>query len=77
MEEKPWPLLRDRVYPLFVRYIKSKRINPFTAIGVVVAIFHGNRCYLLQGEKFLEVYRTMEAVSSESFKEKVQQWLAV
>ena len=77
MEEKPWPLLRDKVYPLFARYIKSKRINPFTATGVVVAIFHGDRCYLLQGEEFLEVYRTMEGVTTEAFIQRVQQWLAV
>ena len=77
MEEKPWPLLRDKVYPFFARYIKSKRINPFTATGVVVAIFHGDRCYLLQGEEFLEVYRTMEGVTTEAFIQRVQQWLAV
>jgi len=76
MEEKPWTILRDKVYPLFVRYIKSKRINPFTASGVVVAVFHGDRCYLLQGEEFLEVYRKVEGVDTEVFAEKVQQWLA-
>jgi hypothetical protein len=77
MEEKPWPLFRDKVYPLFARYIKSKRVNPFTATGVVVAIFHGDRCYLLQGEEFLEVYRTVEGVTTEAFMQKVQEWLAV
>ncbi|MEJ2430822.1 MAG: STAUR_1299 family protein, partial [Deltaproteobacteria bacterium] len=41
LEEKPWRTLRERTYPLFARYIKAKLIDPTTANGVVVAIFHG------------------------------------
>ena len=46
LEEKPWRTLRESTYPLFVRYIKAKLIDPATANGVVVAIFHADKCHL-------------------------------
>jgi hypothetical protein len=76
MEEKPWRFLRDRVYPLFARYIKAKRYEPATGRGVVVAIFRTNRCYLLKGEDFLKAYREVEGLDAAAFLQRVQQWLA-
>ena len=76
MEEKPWDFLRDRIYPLFVRYIKSKRVDPATAHGVVVAVFHQDRCYLLKGQAFLEVYRELEGIDANTFSARVLQWLS-
>ena len=77
LEEKPWQLIRDREYPLFARYIRAKGINPRTAQGVVVAIFHADRCYLLSGGDFLETYREMEGLDIGTFLQKIQQWLSV
>ena len=77
MEEKPWQFIRDREYPLFARYLKAKGLDPHTAHGVVVAIFHSDRCYLLSGEDFLKTYHEMEDLDSAAFSEKVQQWLAI
>jgi hypothetical protein len=76
LEEKPWRILRERTYPLFVRYIKTKLIDPTTANGVVVAIFHGEKCYLLKGEEFLKAYREIEGVDHATFVERVQEWLS-
>jgi hypothetical protein len=76
LEEKPWRILRERTYPLFVRYIKAKLIDPTTANGVVVAIFHGEKCYLLKGEDFLKVYREVEGLDHATFVKKVQEWLS-
>ena len=76
LEEKPWSALREHTYPLFVRYIKAKLIDPTTANGVVVAIFHGEECYLLKGEDFLKAYREIEGVDHATFQEKVQEWLS-
>jgi len=76
MEKKPWQFIRDREYPLFARYLKAKGLDPHTAHGVVVAIFHSDRCYLLSGENFLKAYHEMEDLDSAAFLEKVQQWLA-
>ena len=76
MEEKPWQFMRDREYPLCARYLKAKGLDPHTAHGVVVAIFHADRCYLLSGENFLKTYREIEGLDATAFLEKVQQWLA-
>jgi hypothetical protein len=76
MEEKPWQFIRDREYPLFARYLKTKGLDPYTAHGAVVAIFHADRCYLLSGEDFLKAYHEMEGLDSAAFLERVQQWFA-
>ena len=76
LEEKPWSALREHTYPLFVRYIKAKLIDPTTANGVVVAIFHGDKCYLLKGEDFLKAYREIEGADRSTFLERVQAWLS-
>ncbi len=77
MEEKPWKFLRDRVYPLFARYLKAKLVDPTNAPGVVVAVFHTERCFLLRGEDFLQVFREKEGLDPTAFFEKVQQWLSI
>jgi len=77
LEEKSWSDLRERTYPLFVRYIKAKLIDPATANGVVVAVFHADKCYLLKGEDFLRVYREIEGIDRSTFLERVQQWLSL
>jgi hypothetical protein len=76
MEEKPWRVMRDREYPLFARYIKAKGLDPTTGYGVVVAVFRGDRCYLMSGEDFLKTYREMEALDLAAFLKTVRQWLA-
>ena len=77
IKEKPWKFIRDREYPLFARYLKAKGLDPLTAHGVVVAIFHTDRCYLLSGEDFLKTYHEKEGLDSDEFQERVRQWLAV
>jgi hypothetical protein len=76
LEEKPWQFIRDREYPLFARYLKAKGLDPHSAHGVVVAIFHTDRCYLLRGEDFVKTYREMEGLDAAAFLENVRQWLA-
>jgi hypothetical protein len=76
MEEKPWSFLRERIYPLFVRYIKTKLIDPTRASGVVVAVFHDDKCYLLKGDDFLAAYREIEGIDRETLLQKIEQWLA-
>ena len=76
MEKKPWRFIRDREYPLFARYIKTKGLDPATAHGVVVSVFHGDRCYLISGEDFLKTYREMESLDLAAFLETVRHWLA-
>jgi hypothetical protein len=76
LEEKPWRDLSESTYPLFVRYIKAKLIDPTTANGVVVAVFHADKCHLLKGEDFLAAYREIEGVDRSTFLERVREWLS-
>ena len=76
IQEKPWQFIRDREYPLFARYLKAKGLDPNTAYGVVVAVFHTDRCYLLSGEDFLKIYHEMEGLDSAAFLKEVRQWLS-
>ncbi|MBW1980723.1 MAG: hypothetical protein JRJ12_05840 [Deltaproteobacteria bacterium] len=77
MEEKSWEYLRDWVYPNFTRYIKAKQRNPTMAERVVVAIFHGNSCYLLQGKDFLGAFQQLEGLDAMAFAAQVRQWLDI
>jgi hypothetical protein len=76
MPEKQWKFLRDKVYPVFARYLKAKFVEPTNAHGVVVAVFHSNRCYLLKGEDFLQAFREVERLDSAAFHRTVEQWLS-
>ncbi|MGQ9858502.1 MAG: STAUR_1299 family protein [Thermodesulfobacteriota bacterium] len=75
MEQRPWEYLRDVVYPSLARYLRDKSLDPETAKGVVVAIFHGTRCYLLRGEDFVEVFREMEGLNPTAYHFRVLRWL--
>jgi len=75
MQERPWDYLRDRVYPAFARYLRDKSLDPETARGVIVAVFHGSRCYLLRGEDFIEVFKEMEGLNQSAFHFRVLRWL--
>jgi len=75
MEERPWAYLCDRAYPLFVRYVRAKRLDPRSGEGVVVAVFQGTRCHLLKGEAFLQVFQEMEGLDSAALDLRIKQWL--
>lgn len=75
MQDRPWEYMRDRVYPAFARYLKNKSLDPETARGVVVAVFHGSRCYLLKGEDFIDVFKEMEGLNQSAYHFRVLRWL--
>lgn len=76
-EGKPWEWLRDRIYPAFVRYLRDKDISPEDPQRVVVPVFYGERCFLLTGRAFLDVFKQMEGLNDSAFHFRVLQWLAV
>jgi hypothetical protein len=76
LQEQPWSHLRDRVFPTFVQFLRSKSLNPETAEGVLVALFLGDRCHLIEGPRFLQAFREIEGLSSSAFHFRVLQWLA-
>jgi hypothetical protein len=74
-EGKPWAFLRDNVYPSFVRYLKNKSIDPENPDRVSVSVFYKDRCYLIRGPEFLDIFREMEGLSPEAFHFRVLIWL--
>ncbi len=76
LQEPPWSHLRDQVFPAFSRFLKSKSLDPETGDGVLVALFLGERCYLIEGPRFLQAFREIEGLSSSAFHFRVLQWLA-
>lgn len=74
-EEEAWETFRDRVYPLFVRYLRYKRINPEQPQGVIVSVFLGERCYLLEGREFLAMFCEMEHLLPDALYDNILEWL--
>jgi len=71
-----WEAFRDATFPPFVRWLESQKLDPESARGVVVAAFLGDRCHLLEGERFLEVLRDMESLTSSALHFRVLRWLS-
>jgi len=74
-EGKPWEWLRDRVFPALVRYLKDKSVNPEEPDRVVVPVFYKDRCFLLTGRDFLDLYKQMEDLNDSAFHFRVLRWL--
>lgn len=74
-EEETWETFRDRVYPLFVRYLRYKRIEPEQPQGVIVSVFLQDHCYLLEGREFLAMFCEMEHLLPETLHNKILEWL--
>ncbi|HXG33989.1 MAG TPA: STAUR_1299 family protein [Bryobacteraceae bacterium] len=76
-EGKSWEWLRDHLYPAFVRYLKDKDIPPEDPQRVVVPVFHKDRCFLLTGRAFLDVFKEIEGLNDSAFHFRVLKWLAI
>jgi hypothetical protein len=74
--ETPTPEhLRDRVMPPLVRYLRDRSYDPESPHGVVVAAFVGDRCYLLQARKLLDVFCAVEGLNRDALHFRVLRWL--
>lgn len=76
MEDRPWAYLRDKVYPDFARYMKLNSGDPEDPDQVVVAVFYKDRCFLVEGTKFMEVFREVEGLNSSALHFRILRWLA-
>jgi len=74
-EDKPWAYMRDQVYPEFTRFLKHNAIDPEDPTRVVVAVFSNDRCFLLEGRKFLDVFQDMEGMNSSALHFRILRWL--
>ncbi len=70
-----WEQFRDRVFPPFVRYMKSKKIDPEYPKGVVVPVFFDDMCYILEGNDLIDVLKEIEDLNSAALHFRVLQWL--
>jgi hypothetical protein len=73
--ELTWAPFRDRVYPPFVRYLQSKAFNPEAPAGVVVAVFFGDRCYLLDACEFMRLLCELDGLTPADLHARILQWL--
>jgi hypothetical protein len=74
-EHSPWAYLSGRVYPGFARYLEYKKLDPQTAQGVIVTLFLGSRCHLIEGPDFLRAFMEIERLDAASFRLRLSQWL--
>jgi hypothetical protein len=70
-----WELLRDQVYPHFIRFLKAKSLNPEQAPQTVVTVFLEDNCLLINGKDFLEIFRKIEGCDEKAFHALVIAWL--
>ncbi len=75
-ENTKWEDVRDRIFPLWIRFLKNKSINPEEATGVVVSLFYRDHFYLLEGKAFIKAFCEMEGLNSSSFHFRVLKWLS-
>jgi hypothetical protein len=75
-EEKRWEYLRDRIYPSLARYLKYKSMDPESGSGLIVSVFHGELCYLIEAPSFFEAFREVEGLDRAAFRLRVAGWLS-
>ena len=73
--DKPWEDFRDKYYPTFSKYLKSRSINPENPQGVIVAVFFTDQCYLLDAQDFVSILSEMEGLDRAGLHSKIGQWL--
>jgi hypothetical protein len=73
--DKPWEYFRDKYYPTFSKYLKSRSISPENPEGVIVAVFSKDQCYLLDAQEFVSVLAEMEGFGAADLHSKIGQWL--
>jgi hypothetical protein len=75
-DHQTWADLKDRIYPSLARYLKYKSMDPESGSGLVVSVFHGERCYLIEAPSFFEAFRELEGLDRAAFHFRVVRWLS-
>lgn len=74
-ELERWGEFSKRTLPVFVRWCRSKRLDPLAPTGLLVAVFVGHNCHLLTGPALLQVWRAVAGLDEEAQAAQVQAWL--
>jgi hypothetical protein len=75
-DDKRWEYLRDRIYPSLVRYLIYKSMDPESGSGLVVSVFYGEMCYMIEGTSFLETFRELEGLDGTAFRLLILEWIS-
>jgi hypothetical protein len=75
-EDKRWEYLRDRIFPSLARYLRYKSMDPESGSGLIVSVFHGELCYLIDAPSFFEAFREVEGMDRDAFRLRVAGWLS-
>jgi hypothetical protein len=68
--------LADRVVPALVRFLKRKKQDPENPRNVLVALFLGESCFMIQADVLLEVYCELEGTTRQALHFRMLSWLA-
>lgn len=71
-----WEAFREATFPLLVRYLRSQGIDPEEPRLLVVAVFFGDRFYLIEGRELMRFLMEMEGLNPQALHWRVLQWLS-
>jgi hypothetical protein len=75
-EHGSWEEFRDRTLPLMMRYLRAQGVDPENPRRLVVALFHRDHCYLLEGRAFLDAVCELEGLNASALHFRVLRWLS-
>jgi hypothetical protein len=74
--EQPRRALVERIVPSLVRFLDRKKQDPENPRNVVVALFLGESCFVLQASVVLDLFCELEGTSREALRFRVHRWIA-
>lgn len=70
-----WEEFRDRVFPLFFKYLDSKGVNPQNYKLALVAVFDGPECFILDGPSFVKVFKELEGLNETALRFRILRYI--
>ncbi len=74
-ETGSWEEFRDKTFPLLAKYLHARGFNPENPRALVVMAFYRDKCYFIEGAKFIKAFMDIEGLNSSAFHFRVLQWL--
>lgn len=71
-----WAAFRDGTFPLLVPYLRAQGVDPENPVLLIVALFSGDRCYLLEGRDFFNALRKLEGLNDSARHFRLLPWLS-
>ena len=73
---EPEKSLVDRIVPSLVRFLQRKKQDPENPRNVLVALFHGESCFVLPAEALLDLFCEIECTDRQALHYRVLCWLS-